>query len=152
MIAFGSELVIERPADAIWAYAADVTRHPEWMGVEDAVAVRGTDEVGAMGRETVHFGPRRYAAEFVVTASEPGRPIAWRVTGGMPMGGEVRLELEPLGPQHTRASWSGAFGLKGIWRIAEPFMAGEIRAGEAAELMRLKQALESAGTDAADHP
>ena len=33
MIRFETEQTIERPADEVWAYAADVARHPEWMGV-----------------------------------------------------------------------------------------------------------------------
>src|SRR3972149_6894166 len=83
VITYRFEDTIERSADEVWAYAADITRHPEWMGVLDAQVIRGlSTDVGAMGRETVRFGPWRFAAEFVVSASEPGRLIAWRVAGG----------------------------------------------------------------------
>ena len=71
-----------------------------------------------MGRETVRLGSRRYVAAFVVSESAPGKRIAWRLAGGIPLVGDVRLDLEPL-------------------------MAGEIRAGEAAELQRLKGILET---------
>jgi len=58
VITYRFEDTIERSADEVWAYAADITRHPEWMGVLDAEVISGRPtEVGAMGRETVRFGP-----------------------------------------------------------------------------------------------
>jgi uncharacterized membrane protein len=145
VITYREEATIERSADEVWAYAADITRHPEWMGVLDAEVITGRPtDVGAMGRQTVRIGPRRYAAEFVVSASDPGRHIAWRVAGGVPFTGEVRLELEPIGSTRTRAVYSGAVRLTGFWRLLEPLMAREVRAGGAAELQRLKGVLEAA--------
>lgn len=144
MIRFRAEQEIARSASDVWTYAADMTRHPEWMGVADAQVVRGDPrEIGAMGRETVKMGARRFTAEFVVSESAPGRHIAWRIAGGMPLVGEARLDLEPVGPECTRATWSGAFRMTGLWQLLEPMMAGEIRAGEAAELERLKGVLET---------
>ncbi len=144
MITYRFEETIERSADEVWAYAADITRHPEWMGVVDPEVIRGRPtDVGAMGRETIRLGPWRYVAEFVVSASDPGREIAWRVAGGVPFSGEYRLELEPIGSTRTRAAWSGTIRLKGLWRLLEPLVAREVRAGEAAELQRLKGVLEA---------
>ena len=145
MITSESEQTIDRSAEDIWAYAVDVSRHPTWMSVEDAVMVEGRPgEVGASFRETVRFGPRRYTGRLVVSEATPGKSIAWRIAGGMPMAGEARLDLEPRGPASTLARWSAAFRLTGAWRLLEPLMAGEIRASEAAELVRLKGLLEAA--------
>ena len=58
------------------------------------------------------------------------------------MVGDMRLELDPLGPRRTRARWSGAMRMTGLWRLLEPMMARELRAGEAAELRRMKGVLE----------
>ena len=144
MIRFESEETIDRSAEDVWAFAADVLQHPKWMAIEDAAIVRGgSGEVGTTFRETIRMGPRRYAAELVVSESVPGKSIAWRVTGGIPLAGEARLELEPLAPGRTRARWSGAFRLTGMWRLVEPLMAGEVRSSEAAELVRLKGILEA---------
>ena len=42
MIRFQTEQTIDRPAQQeIWTYAADITRHPQWMGVIDARLVSG---------------------------------------------------------------------------------------------------------------
>ena len=98
---------------------------------------------GARFRETIKMGLRRYAAELVVSESVPGKSIAWRVTGGMPLAGEARLELKPLAHGRTRTRWSGAFRLTGLWWLLEPAMAGEVRSSGAAELVRLKGTLEA---------
>ena len=144
MIRFATERTIHRSADEIWSFATDITRHPEWMAVMDAVVVSGKpQEVGAVGRETVRMGPRRFVAEFVVSESTPGRTIAWPVGGRTPIAGEARLDLEAMGPDSTRVRWSGGFTLTGLWRIIEPLMADEIRSGEAAELVWLKTTLEA---------
>ena len=52
MIKSQTEQTIERAATDIWAYAADIVRHPEWMSVTDAAILRGVgSEVGSRGRE-----------------------------------------------------------------------------------------------------
>ena len=144
MIRFETEQTIACSADDVWAYAADVLRHPEWMGVTDARIIRGTGtEVGSHALERVRLGPRSVDVEFLVSESIPGRRIAWRVVGGSPLSGDVALDLESLGPERTQAIWSGSLGLRGLWRVIEPLMAAEIKAGEAAELRRLKENLET---------
>ena len=143
MIRFDTEQTIERSAEDVWAYAADILRHPEWMGVTDARLVRGTGAaVGDAGIEHVRLGPREAEVEVLVTASVPARQIAWSVAGRSPIAGDVRLDLEAIGPERTRVVWSGGLGLTGIWRVLEPLMAAEVRSGEAAELARLKVNLE----------
>jgi len=145
VIKFESALTIERSADEVWAYAADVRRHPEWMGVSAARLVSGTaTEVGARAVERMKLGPRSVEVGLEVSGAIPARRIAWRLAGGSPLAGDVSLELEPLGPDRTQVVWSGWIGLTGLWRLIEPLMAAEVRAGEAAELRRLKENLETA--------
>ena len=145
MIRFQTEQTIQRPAQEIWTYAADITRHPQWMGVIDARLVSGpATDIGARGVERTKLGPRTFEVGVVVSKSIPAHRIAWRMEGESPFIGEVTLDLEPLGPDRTRAVWSGGIGLTGWWRLIEPFLGTEVRAGEACELRRLKAALEMA--------
>lgn len=111
--------------------------------------VKGTGvEIGSRAVERIKFGPRSVDVEFEVSGSIPARRITWRVLGGSPLSGDVTLDLEALGPERTRAVWSGSLGLTGVWRVIEPLMATEVRVGEAAELRRLKENLETTPTDA----
>jgi len=144
MITFHTEQTIERSAQEVWTYAADITRHPEWMGVLEARLVSGQPtDIGARAMERMKLGPRMIDVGFEVSRSIPAERIAWRMSGGSPFAGEVGLDLEALGPDSTRVVWSGSIGLTGWWRLLEPLMAGEVRAGEAAELRRMKERLET---------
>ena len=144
MIAFQTEQTIERRAHEVWSYAANIARHPEWMGVLEAHLVSGQPtEVGVRGVERMKLGPRIFDVDIQVSTSIPDRRIGWRMSGGSPFTGEVTLDLEPLGPDRTRAVWSGSIGLTGWWRLLEPLMAAEVKTGEAAELRRLKETLEA---------
>lgn len=144
MIRFETAQTIARSALDVWSYAADILRHPEWMGVLDARVISGqSTEVGARAIERLRLGPRTVEVQLEVSESVPSRRVAWRMAGGSPFTGEVSLDLEALGPSDTRAVWSESIGLTGLWRLVEPLMAAEVKAGEAAELRRLKENLET---------
>jgi uncharacterized protein YndB with AHSA1/START domain len=144
MITARTELTIERPADEVWSYAVDITRHPEWMNVTTAEVLRGTGaQVGDRGRERMRVGPLTRDADFTVVEAEPGRRIVWRAGGAAPFTGDLTLDLEPIGPMLTKAVYGGQFAFRGLLRFLEPLMAGEARQGPEKELRQLKAAVES---------
>lgn len=80
MIRFQTEQTIDRPAPEIWSYAADITRHPEWMGVIDARPVSGqATDVGARGVERRKLGPRTFEVGLEVSSRSRGSasPGGW---------------------------------------------------------------------------
>ncbi len=140
-----AEQVIERSAQVVWAYAADILRHAEWMTVTDARIVQGDGtQVGARGRERVRFGPFGWDGEFEVSEAEPGRRIAWKSVQGVPFDLTVTLDLEAIGPASTKARYGADIRLHGLWRLLSPMVAMEAKAGPARELSRLKAQVESA--------
>lgn len=143
MIQARAEATIERPAEDVWAYAADIARHVDWMTVSTAELLEGTgSQVGDRGRERIRLGPFVRDTEFTVIAADPGRRIVWRAGANSPFSGDLALELEPLGPTSTRATYGGTFTGRGLLRWLEPLLAGEIRQGPAKELLRLKEQVE----------
>ena len=109
MIKSQTELTIARAAADVWAYAADIARHPEWMGVTDAAILHGVgSQVGARGRERLVMGPFKWDAEFEVAEAVPGRRIVWRSIAGTPFDIEISLDLSPAGPDSTRAPYGAA--------------------------------------------
>ena len=144
---YEAQVTIDRPADEVWAYAADILRHPEWMNVADAHVVRGEGtQVGARGRERLVLGPIKWDVAFEVAEADPGRRIVWRAVDDPRLGVEVGLDLDPTGPATTRATYHGAIGLKGRWRLLTPLVAMEGPAGIRRELQRLKERVEAAGS------
>jgi uncharacterized membrane protein len=138
-----TERVIDRAAAEVWAYAADIVRHPDWMSVSDARLLRGTgSEVGSRGRERLALGPFKWDVEFEVVEAVPGRRIVWRSTSGAPFDLEVSLDLEPAGPASTRAIYGTSIQPHGIGRLLSPLMAMEGKAASDRELQRLKENVE----------
>ena len=146
---FEAAETIGRPAAEIWAYAADIPCHTEWMTVSDAVVTSGSGErAGARGRETMNLGPMKITADLEVAEAEPGRRLRWRTLPGAPMDIDVMLDLSPDGMGATRATYRSTVHLRGLWRLAAPLIAMEGREGVKRELRRLKQRVEAAGAAA----
>jgi hypothetical protein len=115
------------------------------MTVTDARAVSGDGtQAGARGRERVRFGPFGWDVEFEVADAQPGRRIAWRSVSGAPFDLVVTLDLEPVGPTATKATYAADIRLHGLWRLLSPMVAMEANAGPARELQRLKTQVEAA--------
>ncbi len=145
MIRFEAQQTIARSADDVWRYAADIVRHPEWMEVTDARILDGQGtQAGARYRERMRFGRFRWDVEGEVAEAEPGRRIVWRGVGGAPFQGEAALDLEPVGPESTRATYRIAIQLHGLSRLLTPFVAMDGKAGLARELQVLKERVEAA--------
>jgi uncharacterized protein YndB with AHSA1/START domain len=145
MSRFEAEATIARAAQDVWLYAADVLRHPEWMSVADAQLLKGQGtEVGARGRECIHFGPLKWDVEFEVVEAVPGRRILWRADDRRFGLYEVGLDLEQTGTTSTRARYQGAIEMRGFWRFLAPLIAMEGPAAVRRELERLKAKVEAA--------
>ena len=143
MTRFAARQTIARSADDVWSYAADIVRHPEWMTVTDARVVAGPGtRIGARGRERMRFGPFAWDVEFEVAEAIPGRRIVWKAADGAPFDLAVALDLEPMGPSATKATYAANIRLRGPWRLLGPLVAIEAKASPARELGRLKAQLE----------
>lgn len=143
MTSFVARETIARSADDVWVYAADIVRHTEWMTVTDARIVHGDGtQVGARGRERMRFGPFGWNVEFEVAEAAPGRRILWKSVAGAPFDLAVSLDLEPVGPTSTKATYGADIQLHGLWRLIGPIVAMEGNAGPERELGRLKAQVE----------
>ena len=145
-----TEQLIESPAADIWAYAADVIRHPEWMTVTDARLMRGTGaDVGSRGRERMAMGPFKWDAEFEVAEAIPGRRIVWRSVSGVRSTSSSPWISTPPGRRAPARPTVRAIEPHGLWRLLAPLLAAEGKAGPERELRRLKENVERSATPAA---
>lgn len=144
MSRFQADAMIDRPVDVVWSYAADITRHPEWMASSDARVLGGDGTaVGARGKERVHLGPVSMDIEFEVAEAEPGQQITWRAVDGRFHRYEFGLALEPGVGATSRATYHGDVALRGAWRVLGPLIALEGPSAIRRELQRLKERVES---------
>jgi uncharacterized membrane protein len=151
MLSATHTVTIHRPAGEVFAFIADGTTAPRWrQAVLDIALVSGSG-VGAIYRQGVKGpGGRRVAADYEITAYEPGRRLGFRATAGpVRPTGEYRLEPTPDG---TRLTFSLAAELSFIKRLV---MAGAVQKSMDAEVAateRLKQVLEASGPAATGGP
>lgn len=146
MSTFEAEATIDRATGEIWAYAADIRRHPEWMSTTTATVLHGDGTVvGARGRERLVLGPLKLDIEFEVAEAEPGRRLVWRALAGDPRFRtyEVALDLQALGERASHATYRGSVELRGRWRLLTPLILLEGPTGIRRELQRLKERVES---------
>ena len=135
-----AEQMIDRSAMDVWAYAADIVRHPSgWVTSTDRPG-RPT-EVGARAHEDVKIGPRRQTVEFEVAEADPG-------AARLPRARRARCAASgdgprAIGPESTRAVWAGSLGLTGLMRLLEPLFAARSGRVRPHELARLKERLEA---------
>jgi uncharacterized protein YndB with AHSA1/START domain len=96
-------VTINRPVDAVFAFVTDGLNAATWRpGVLDTERVSGTG-VGAAYRQGVKGpGGRRVAADYEVTAFEPGRRMAFKaIAGPVRPTGDFRFEPADGGTRVT---------------------------------------------------
>ena len=105
---------IARPVDEVFAFVADGENATRWRpGVLDVKLVSGSG-VGAAYRQGVKGpGGRRIDADYVITAFEPNRRIAFEATAG-PVRPKGEYVFEDLGAS-TRVTMSLSAELSG-WK------------------------------------
>jgi uncharacterized membrane protein len=84
MVRFEESIVIAAPADSVYAYVSDLTRHGEWSG--HGLQVTKDDDgpvaVGSTFSTTAkQFGTQR--EQSTITEMTPGTRFAWESTGGL---------------------------------------------------------------------
>lgn len=80
--------------------------------------------------------------DFKLSAYEPNKLLSFKTVSTGTVQWDSDLTFEALSDTSTRLSNSGEIGLRGIWRLFEPLMAGEVKSGEQKELEKVKQILQ----------
>jgi hypothetical protein len=144
VITYGSEVIVDRPHAEVAAYIVDPATHQAWMG--DVAGIEpltpGNAGVGSRYRYVIKKGPMSISLTMRIAALSD-REVAYQTEPGGTLDWQARITFEPIDAMHTRVGSTGTMGMRGIRRLLEPLMAGEVRSGEAAELTTLKRVLES---------
>ena len=98
-------VVIKAPLEAVWAAAADLQSHIEWMADAESITFLTARHRGAGTRMEVatRVGPFRTTDIMEVTEWEDRRRIGVRHTGLVT--GAGAFEIEELDPATTRFTW-----------------------------------------------
>jgi uncharacterized membrane protein len=144
MIDYQSDVVVNRPVEEVFRYLSDVSRYDHWTDMSGTHLIsNGAFGLGSQIATTLQLGPSKQNLVFEVADYEENRTIGWKTTSNGNLKWDAVYSFEPQGANVTRVFSSGQISLKGLLRPLEAMMAGEIRSGEAKELVRLKELIEA---------
>lgn len=141
MIRYSSEVTIDRPPRAVYEALLDPARYAKWTPMTDMAFDDGPPRVGQRGHFRMTEGPIKGRLEMEIVELEPDRTVSFRVRHPSLDWLAVNT-IQPDG-EGSRLTYAGELSFRGVMRLMEPLMRGEVERGEASEALRLKALLES---------
>ncbi len=124
---YHKEIEVALPVEEVFDYVADFSSASEWdPGVVEAEKVG--DRPVAEGSEfgiVARFRGKRHRFRYVVTSFEPDRRVVL-VGDGARARSTDEVTFEPA-DSGTRIAYSADLHLKGMYRVAEPFLSGMVK-------------------------
>jgi uncharacterized membrane protein len=141
-----TEIVIDRPAAEVAAFATDPLNAPRWYVNIKSVEWKSTPPlvVGSKVAFVAQFLGRRLAYTYEITELVPGSRLVMRTAEG-PFPMETSYQWEPAGPGQTRMTLRNRGEPAGFSKIVAPLMAMAMRRATQKDLAALKALLERQG-------
>ncbi len=140
---------IAAPLDAVWAEAADLASHVEWMRDAERIEFIGTTRTGkgTVMEVLTKIGPLRTTDVIEVTSWREREEIG--VTHRGVVTGSGRFLLEALAPDRTRFTWEEQLELPWYFggALGAPISSRVLAAVWRANLARFKQRIEGSASD-----
>jgi uncharacterized membrane protein len=139
-----TEIDIDRPVDAVAAFATDPENAPAWYVNIESVEWKTTPPVriGSEVSFVARFLRRRLAYTYAIVALEPSRRLVMRTADG-PFPMETIYTWAPTVNGGTHMTLRNRGEPAGFSRLATPFMASAMRRANRKDLAQLKAQLES---------
>ena len=120
-------IVVPRSVEESFAYVADFTTVAEWdPGIHESRRVSGEGGIGTVYEVQAEFRGKTMPFTYTVTAFEENRRIVLDGVGEKATSLDT-IEFEPAADGGTRITYSADFKLKGVLRVAEPFLGGTFK-------------------------
>jgi uncharacterized membrane protein len=136
---------IDRPVEDVANYVADIEKMTEWT---DMTASRrltdGPTRDGTKAYAEVAVGPLKLGWTYVIQDVDPTGGFAFKTITRNALGMDGSVRMTPTGPAATKVDYHVDIHTRGVLRLLEPLLRGEMAANEAGELGRLKARLEGA--------
>jgi uncharacterized protein YndB with AHSA1/START domain len=145
VIRIESSTQIDAPRERVFAFITDLDNLPKWQTgvIESKLKSEGPVRVGFEFEETAKVGPWRLRNVCRVTDLKPGQRFAFEAKSSGPLDYDGCFDLQPVAGG-TRLTVSGTARLKGLWRLLQPLLAGDLRRETRTELESLRRLIEAA--------
>lgn len=119
---YRKQIDVAGDASSVFAYLADFSRASEWdPGIAESRRLTdGPTRVGSRFEVIATFRGNRQRFEYVVTELDEGRKIALHGDGAKARSDDT-INVEERGGR-TQVTYEAEIHLKGVYRIAEPFL------------------------------
>ncbi len=144
MIAFATDVRIDRPIEQVFAYVAEPLNFPRWNSAVQAVRKTSAGQTGVGSAYSIERGlpTGRAVNELEIVASEPPRTFAIRTTAG-PTPFLYRYEFSAENGE-TVMKLDAQIELPGAGAFVPPLARRLVKKGVAENFATLKQILEAA--------
>ncbi len=118
---------VPRSVEESFAYVADFTTVADWdPGIHESRKVSGAGGVGTVYEVQAEFRGKTMPFTYTVTAFEQDTQIVLDGVGEKATSVDT-IAFEASGDGGARITYSADFKLKGVLRVAEPFLGGTFR-------------------------
>ena len=119
---------VPRSLEESFAYVADFTTVVEWdPGIRSSRKLSGDGDVGTVYEVEAEFRGKTMPFTYTVTAFEQNRRIVLDGVGEKATSSDT-IAFEAAGDGSTLITYTADFKLKGVLRLAEPFLGGTFKA------------------------
>ena len=135
---------VPRSVEESFAYVADFTTVAEWdPGIHESRKVSGDGGVGTVYDVQAEFRGKTMPFTYTVTEFEENRRIVLDGVGEKATSVDT-IAFEAAGDGGTRITYTADFKLKGVLRVAEPFLGGTFKSLARKALAGLEAKLDAA--------
>jgi carbon monoxide dehydrogenase subunit G len=144
MITFEHSIEIQRPVEAVFAFVSDVRHNLQWQsGIKEVhVTPDGPPAVGTKATQVGSLLGVKIEGTSEITALEPNRSLSIKGTAVGGASFEVTMRFEAVG-SGTRLSQSGQMDPGGLFKLAGPLLAGQMKKQLESDAQQLKEVLEA---------
>jgi uncharacterized protein YndB with AHSA1/START domain len=150
MTTITQSIEIQRPVEEVFAFVTDARNNPRWQSAAGLQQTQQTPEdpvgVGTRITETWRFMGRSSEATSEVTEYEPNKKYTRRLIAGTSPIACGEYTFEPVA-EGTRWTFEVTIQANGLFAIAEPLLANNLKHGMAANMATAKALLEQPATN-----
>ena len=139
-----NRVIVDRPIDAVFAYAAAFDRHPEWQDDLKEATFEGPAAVGATGTETRQMGPRVQTYEWRVSVFDAPNKLGFETLSGS-MRPTGTMTFSPEGDS-TRVDFEMELNPRGVMKLIAPFLGKQVQKSNDEHMAKFKANLEGGKT------
>lgn len=138
---------IDLPTNDVFAYLADVSRHPIWQSGVRSTTWTSSPPIRVGSTYDQEMDYRDLVTGYEVTAIDPSRSMTIETRAGATMPATVTRRVDPIGERRCRITVDVVGKPRGFRRLIKPLVSKVVRDSIESDYRRLKRTLEAPEED-----